>query len=82
MSFHYKPEDWDYHVTNLGLQERWTPKGANPDFNHYLGIVAAYPNNNATLQQNEKLYIGVDLYINYKVQWREVNSTKKRTIDA
>lgn len=82
MSFHYQPEHWDYHVTNLGLQERWTPKNQVPDFTHMLGIIAAYPNNNNALLSNERIDIQVDLYINYKVQWREVNSTTKRTIDA
>jgi len=82
MSFHYNPNDWDYHVSNLGQSERWTPKDSVPDFSHFLGIALGYPNNNATLQTNEHIKIDVDLYINYKVQWREVNSTLKRTIDA
>lgn len=82
MSFHYTPDDWDYHVTNLGLSERWTPKDAVPDFTHALGIVIAYPNQTSVLPAGERLDVQVDLYIKYKTQWREVNSTKKRTIDA
>ena len=82
LGFHYQPEQWDYHVTNLGLQERWTPKDATPDFTHLLGLVVAYPNNNTALLSNEVIKIHVDLYVKYKTQWREVNSTKKRSIDS
>lgn len=82
MSYHYAPENWDHHVTNLGLQERWTGKNADPDYKHYLGVVLAYPFDNGTLDTNERLDIWVDCHITYTVQWREVNSTLKRTIDA
>jgi hypothetical protein len=82
MSFHYQPENWDYHVTQLGQEERWTHKEQTPDYNHYLGITQAYPNDNNNLGTNEHIKIQVDLYITYTVQWREVNSTYKRTIDT
>lgn len=82
MSFHYAPENWDYHVQQTGIETRWTAQGANPTNPHYMGIVMAYPQNDGTLDSDDEIKIGCTAYVNYTVQWREVNSTKKRTVDT
>lgn len=82
MSFHYEPENWDYHVQNTGVETRWTAIGANPTQSHYLGMVIAYPQNDGTLAAKDKIIIGTTCYVNFTVQFREVNSTKKRTVDT
>ena len=29
-SYTYRPESWQYHVQNEGIEERWTPVGTSP----------------------------------------------------
>lgn len=81
--FTYRPEQWDYHVTQVSEGEtRWTAKDAEPTEKHYLVPTLAYPYGHVTTMpdgSNVKVYC--DIYIRQKVQWREVNSTKKRTSD-
>jgi hypothetical protein len=81
MSFYYRPENWDQHVTLQGPDARWTAKDASPAHTHLLGITAAYPWNTTGLSTNDSIFIHVSVYQTFTVQWREVNDAYKRTID-
>ena len=78
-SFHYAPENWDYHVTQTGVEERWTPVDSSPEFKHYLGITAAAPGEYAS---DDKVTVRVDVYQTFKVQWREVGTVLKYNMDT
>ena len=80
MSFHYDPTQWDYHVQETGVEERWTPKDSNPATTHFILPTIAYPKH-AGLSAQESIRVGLTVFATYTCQWREVNSTLKRTID-
>lgn len=79
---HFVPSDWDLHVTQAGADDRWTGAGASPTNNRWLVYTAMYPNNDEGLGGNDQITIAVDGYLTYTVQWREYNTTKKKTIDT
>lgn len=79
---HFTPADWDLHVTQSGVDERWTAQGASPTNNRWLIYTAMYPNNDEDIASTDTIQIAVDGFLTYTVQWREVNTTKKRTIDT
>ena len=81
-SYHFDPRHWDLHVVQSGIEERWTAQNATPTNKKYMQVTCAYPNNNTGLAAADSIRIAVDGYITYKVQWREINTTKKITIDT
>ena len=82
MSFHYAPEQWDYHVTDLGADTRWTAKNASPDHTHLLNIFVGYPDNDTTLTTNEHVKVQCDVYMKFKCQFRETNTALKYYTDT
>ena len=45
LQYTFRPQDWDLHVTESGLEERWTPVAAapaDPKYFHF-GLVGAHP---------------------------------------
>jgi len=81
MQFHYRPEEWDYHIQSLGSEERWTPIAENPAFNHYIMPSIYYGNNQANAPANTQFRVSCFAHISYTVQFREVFSLLKKSSD-
>ena len=75
MSFHYDPMNWDYHVHETGIEERWTPTNTAPSNPHYLILRTAALSNDFYSCQ-------ILLHIKFRVQWRELQLGKHKTQDA
>lgn len=45
LQYTFRPETWDMHVTESGIEERWTPVSASPADQKYMivGAVGAHP---------------------------------------
>lgn len=66
-NYTYTPEAWDMHVQESGVEERWTPVGANPPNLHYL-ILNSGPGAAHTNSTSVEVYV----HITYTVQFREI----------
>lgn len=72
MDFHYDPSNWEYHVHEAGISERWTQNAAVSDNKHYLTIHTMTPGTNTiTAPAGSTVFTRVDININYVVQFRE-----------
>lgn len=78
MSFSYRPEDWVFHVSETGIDERWTPNGANPAVIHYLCLHVGNMFDGDVRALNFQLTVSMK----FTVQFREANSTYIHTIDT
>ena len=78
LDFDYSPQTWDDHVTNVGIEERWTAVGANPTYNHYLAfrLFPWFDGDTSTAL----LHYRVDIM--YTVQFRELQYTVYKTEDT
>lgn len=70
--YSYTPETWTYHVQEKGMEERWTPIGADPSNVHDL-VLRAYRHNSGHTTANRKLTFTIQLL--YTVQFREAKHT-------
>jgi hypothetical protein len=70
IQFTYRPETWDLHVTESGVEERWTPVTAAPADPRYLhlGVVGAGGN-------NENAVVETYIEVRQHVQFREANES-------
>jgi hypothetical protein len=80
LSFHYDPNNWDYHVQEKGSEERWTPVGSNPSIDHDLAFRIFHcstvdPDSNSVAFT---AYISV----NYTVQFMEENESLYKIRDS
>lgn len=82
LSFHYAPEKWNMHVTESGVEERWTPIAENPADNRFLAISAVWPRNGDEMEATDYIYVDVDIFITYTVQLREITSAKRFETDT
>lgn len=78
LSVHYSPDQWDQHVHELGLEERWTAVSANPDILHFLAVHTMSPGGpNERMGVNSFITIRLDYNISYTVQFREIQASFK-----
>ena len=78
LTFHYEPAMWDYHVQEVGLEERWTPIGANPSNFHYMAL-RIHGLNGQTITANRW---NMMVQISYTVQFREAKASLLKTLDT
>lgn len=71
MTFAYRPEDWIFHVSETGIDERWTPIGSNPAVIHYVAFHIA----NMFPGDVRALNCQITVSMKFTVQFREANST-------
>jgi hypothetical protein len=78
LTYHYMPQAWDFHVQEVGMEERWTPIGANPSNFHYMAIrIFGLDGQNLATDSWEML-----VQMDYKVQFREVRASLIKTLDT
>lgn len=74
----YRPEMWDYHVQELGTEERWTPILQNPTNDHFMAVrVFDLGGQGIGTDRMEVL-----VQINYTVQFREVRQPIIKQLDG
>lgn len=80
LTHEYHPESWDYHVHETGIEERWTPVGANPTNEHYMALrfIGYNGQDISTFTGEMHLHIAIE----YHVQFREVESSLLKTPDS
>lgn len=66
LKYKYRPQEWDYHVQETGVEQRWTPIGENPANLHYI-ICHSGP---ALLTHSTRTQAYVNIL--YTVQFREI----------
>ena len=66
MAYKYRPESWDFHVEEMGSEERWTPIKQNPAIDHDLNVRFFHMSTAAA-----NVRVGVLVQIEYDVQFRE-----------
>ena len=76
-TFHYSPSQWDIHVHESGISERWTPVGENPATQHFMAL------HQTPAAGSGATYEAVCMvYLSYTVQFRELQASKKKTKDS
>lgn len=78
--FNYTPEQWDYHVQETGVEERWTPIKQNPTNDHFIALRAFHKGTDANSEKDGG--IQCELYIDYVVQFREASAALIKTFDT
>jgi hypothetical protein len=80
-TFHYSPEEWNYHVQNSSIEDFWTAVGSNPATDHLICPTVAYANNDHFPNTGVKIGMSCWIHIKYRVQFREVLETSKKVRD-
>lgn len=83
LHFHYDPHQWDYHVHELGVEERWTLMANNPDVLHFLNFKVMTPGRaGEVLVAGNFINYRLDINISYTAQLRESLHTKAHNADS
>eukprot|EP00918_Siedleckia_nematoides_P075992 GHVU01166257.1.p1 GENE.GHVU01166257.1~~GHVU01166257.1.p1 ORF type:complete len:382 (-),score=27.90 GHVU01166257.1:322-1347(-) len=83
--FTYSPEAWDFHVSEQGISERWTPVSAAPNDPHYLhyGVLNAFPSGDigspAVVSASQDCTCRVKIEIVQHIQFREAKASIRNT---
>ena len=72
---HYAQDDWDLHVTNVGVESTWTAVGAQPDEPHFLHIGCV----NADGGNSDFTDVNAYIYVEQIIQWRDITDAKMLT---
>lgn len=80
LSYNYSPNDWNFHVREVGTEERWTPILQNPSVDHDLVIRMFHLDNTAPDDRTSSLMVLVN--INYTVQFMEEKEVAYKTRDG
>jgi hypothetical protein len=80
MTYVYEPSNWNYHVEELGSEERWTPIKQNPSIDHDMAIRIMHLDQiDPTFGQIEA--VGCLIQISYDVQFREATDSFFKTLN-
>jgi len=76
----YRPENWDLHVQESGIEERWTPVTAAPADPHYLhfGVVGAGPQG-ATVDASCIVLIEIIQHVQFREAKKSILNTEQTT---
>lgn len=80
VSYDYAPGNWDYHVQETGVEERWTPIKQNPTNDHVLALRAFHKGSDPLSQKDAGIYC--EVYIEYTVQFRETAASLIKTLET
>lgn len=69
MEYEYSPSKWTHHVTERGIEERWTAINSQPNVKHFLQIRACYID--GTHFASTALDVLFNFHIQFIVQFRE-----------
>lgn len=77
MRHHYTPQGFDHHITEAGIDERWTAIDLNPGVSHLiLARAFAMPS-----QRTGNFFLECQVEISYTVQFREANTSIIKAFD-
>lgn len=78
---HYTPETWDHHVQTNTTAERWTPIASSPTVDHYAAL-RCFHKGSDDIATNKDGGIYCEVYVEFKVQWREAASPLIKLVDS
>jgi hypothetical protein len=76
LTFDYNPSQWDHHVQETGIEERWTPISETPSNNH-KAVLRFIMSDGSALGTTDDADQDFEFFVTmrYTVQFREANKT-------
>jgi hypothetical protein len=82
MEYVYTPDNWNFHVEELGSEERWTPINQNPAIDHDMAIRILHMSNSLPEPTGQGNGIGVLVQLSFEVQFREPVDAFYKTLNV
>lgn len=80
-SYTYSPNDWNYHVREVGSEERWTPIAQNPSVDHDL-VIRAFHCHSTNAPTSDADGWWLILQVQYVVQFMEEDEAQYKVRDT
>lgn len=80
ISYTYNPNDWNYHIREVGSEERWTPIAQNPSVDHDLVVRAFHCRSDAPISDSNLMALAVQIM--YTVQFMEEDEAAYKVRDV